>query len=87
LGDQLTRARITYVSKDDLRVQDFEVELTPEWEAKFEHKIARLELYRADSTALPLRLPLDGKGERSWLCNYCSFAKKCWNEDQEGVEF
>lgn len=89
LRDALTRARVSYVSRDDMRVEEFIIEADPEWEAAFEERIDRLERYREDGTALPPRLPDEvkrGRVKRAWLCDYCAYATRCWTSDPEGVE-
>lgn len=87
LGDRLTRIQIAYFSRDDLKVEPFELTVSEAWEAKFEERMERLEGFRADDTALPERLPLDAKGKKNWLCeSFCLFRDRCWNKDGEGRE-
>ena len=84
LGSKLREPRLAYFSRDDLRVEEFVLDPDPEWDQRFEDYIARLEKYREDGTALPLRLPLE-KGRRNWLCkDYCQFRSRCWDNDPEG---
>lgn len=88
LRDDLTAVRITYISRDDMRVEEFVIEADPAWEAEFEDKLDRLERYRADTIALPPRLPDEvkrGKRQRAWLCTYCPYLTRCWGQDPEGV--
>jgi len=78
---QLNRLRVVYWEKSYHPVHEYIVNLTPEWEESFIEHIARLDRYKADGTALPLRLPKD-----SWQCNYCSYQQQCWKIDSEGVD-
>jgi len=78
---QLNRLRVVYWEKSYHPIHEYIVNLTPEWEESFIEHIARLDRYKADGTALPPRLPKD-----SWQCNYCDYAKQCWNVDKEGTE-
>lgn len=86
LGGKLKRCRITYLGKDNFEVMEYLVDITPEWEARLLAYIANLEKYREDGEALPPRLARDDKGAKNWLCGYCQFRTRCWDEDGEGVE-
>lgn len=73
--------RIVYVNRDDHSVTEYEVDawLDVEW-YEFLAEIADLEDHVHEGT-LPDRMPLDPKGKKYWLCNYCEFATRCWEED------
>lgn len=83
------RARIAYVSKDDLLVEEFTVLLTPGKERTIAQRVAYLDSYAADGTALPPRLPDEvkkGKTARAFLCAYCPYQQQCWEVDGPGVD-
>ena len=86
------RGRIAYVSKDDLLVEEFTVLLTPGKERDIRRRIAYLDSYAAHGTALPPRLPDEEKKgkekgfKRAFLCNYCPYQRRCWEEDGPGVD-
>ncbi len=86
----ISRIRYCYVSRDDMKIMEFTEPIDPSWEWSLDMKIARLERYVEDGTALPLRLPDEikkGKPQRHWLCaSYCDFRTKCWEQDPEGVD-
>ena len=81
------RGRLVYISKDDLRIEEFIVTLTPELEEEVKSKFLLLEAqyqqYLKDGT-LPPALPLVEKKsraktggvtlEQAWQTRYCSFA-------------
>jgi hypothetical protein len=87
LGETLKGILMVYVEKEDLNVYEYVIEANPdEWNAMMQDKIATLDLYRDDPEALPPRLPRDPKtGRKHWMCGYCPFATKCWNEDPAEV--
>lgn len=76
----LTRLRVVYWEKSAHPITEFSVTLTDEWEEGFYRHLATLDRYRADGTALPMRMPKD-----YWGCNYCAWANRCWKIDKEGV--
>ena len=85
LGSDLTTARIIYVSKDDMMMEEYPVEWTAEGDADLISRINRLESHQSAGT-LPERLKPEvkkGKLQRNWLCGYCQFQTKCWDEDKE----
>jgi hypothetical protein len=93
LGDDLTRARFTYISKDDLKVEEYTMLWTPSKGAVIDERLDLLERHLEDGT-LPARLPDEpvmskgkptGKFKQAYLCGYCPFLDRCWNEDPEGV--
>lgn len=82
LGDGLRRARLTYLSKDDLLMEEHIVHWSEAKEVDLAERVAALEHYRTGD-ALPDRLPetpnkKSGKMERNWQCKYCSFHDLCW---------
>lgn len=84
LGDRLSRARIAYVSKDDLLVSEHTVLWTPDKEADLLGRLDTLNQHLAAGT-LPERLPDEqdkksGKPKRAYLCNYCPFSTHCWGD-------
>lgn len=84
LGDRLTQARVAYVSKDDLRVEEYDVLWSPVLEADLLSRLAIVES-AGHNGPLPDRLPLvsdkkTGKPTRSWECGYCPFQDHCWYE-------
>ena len=93
LGNKLKRVRMVYFSRDDLTMREFTqyegqpILPTQEWMDDLEGKIALLDAYMEDGTALPPRLPLDEKGKLNWLCrDYCLWRTRCFGIDPEGVE-
>lgn len=83
------RGRITYLSKDDLLVEEHTVLLTPGSEREIVSRAVYLDLYDADGVALPPRLPDEvkkGVAQRAYLCNYCPFRTRCWEGDGPGVD-
>lgn len=94
LGDALTRARITYLSKDDMRVEEFEVPWDDRAEALIREHLEYLEVYRQVEWSLPPRLPLNGK-KKHWMCEWkrkdgtggrCPFFTRCWDLDPDHVD-
>lgn len=86
LGDALDRIRFVYISKDDLRTDEFIVHWEPEMEQRIRERVAQLDTFRFDDAALPERLPLEKGGRKNWLCrDYCEFRTKCWDVDGEGT--
>jgi hypothetical protein len=84
LGDALTRARITYVSKDDLEISEHIVLMTDAKLADLETRVTSLSRY--SGTDLPPRMPDGARGKRHWACGYCSFVSRCWDTDSaEGM--
>jgi CRISPR/Cas system-associated exonuclease Cas4 (RecB family) len=82
LGPKLTRGRIVYVSKDDLRISEHTILWTEGKNRTIEDKLVVLESHLADGT-LPDRLPdqvdkKTGKTKRAWLCGYCPYQTLCW---------
>lgn len=82
LHDDLQRARIVYISKDDLRIEEFTVIHSESREVEIAERIAVLESHRAAGT-LPDRLPdtvdsKTGKPRHDWRCGYCVWATTCW---------
>lgn len=85
LGDALDRIRFVYISKDDLRIEEFVVHWDPEFEQRIRDRVALLDSFRADPASLPPRLPLE-RGKRNWLCrDYCEYRTRCWDIDGEGT--
>ena len=94
LFHNLTAGRITYVSKDDLKIAEYPLQYNPEIDdAMIDDRIAELEAYRRDPNSLPPRLPLVTKTpkgrkpytEKDWLCGVCPWAYLCWDEDPDMV--
>lgn len=80
--DELDRGRIAYVSKDDLRVEEFNIFYTEEREIELAKKVQELQLH-ADNETLPGRLPMYIKKNdwvRAWQCGYCAWQDTCWEE-------
>ena len=82
LHDRLQRARIVYISKDDLRIEEFTVIHSEAREVEIAERVAVLESHRAAGT-LPDRLPdtvdsKTGKPRHDWRCGYCVYATTCW---------
>lgn len=86
LGDRLTKFRVTYFGKDAGEILEFVYTITPDWEAQFEKYIEDLERYRSPDAPLPPRLARDDDGKKNWLCGYCQWRSRCWDDDGEGVE-
>lgn len=86
LGDRLTKLRVTYFGKDAGEILEFVYTITPDWEAQFEKYIEDLERYRSPDAPLPPRLARDDDGKKNWLCGYCQWRSRCWDDDGEGVE-
>lgn len=78
LGDTLTRGRVVYVSKDDLRISEHPVTWSAAKDEEITAKLDRLEYHREAGT-LPERLPMNGS-KRHYLCGYCPFQDHCWGE-------
>lgn len=73
--------RICYFARDDMAYREFVIDPpSPEWIAEFEDKLRVSErLYLGDDkTLLPPRLPAG-----SWLCNYCVYRTRCWDQDDD----
>lgn len=82
LGDLLSRARIIYISKDDLRVEEFPILWSPAKEREIVARVQELQAAQQSGT-LPTRLvpTVDrktGKSKRAWQCGYCPFRTLCW---------
>lgn len=83
------RGRIAYVSKNDLLIEEYTVLLTQGKERQILERVAYLDSYAADGTALPPRLPDEvkkGKTTRAFLCGYCPYQQRCWEVDGPGVD-
>lgn len=79
----LEDAIIVYVPKDDWEVLEFSYKWTQAKEIELLKRLSTLEMHLDEGT-LPDRLPDEikkGVPTRAWLCNYCSYADKCWKED------
>jgi CRISPR/Cas system-associated exonuclease Cas4 (RecB family) len=92
-GEELTRATFAYVSKDDLKVEEFTMLWTDAKAEVIDERIHVLSTH-LDAGTLPRRLPPTVKtnkttkkttSSRNYACGYCPFQTKCWNEDEEGV--
>ena len=81
LGDKLKGVIIVYVEKEELIMEQHELEWDDSWGSDIISQVAHLDVYRNDPDALPPRLPRDAKGKKNWMCNYCPFKDKCWKED------
>ena len=81
LGVGLIRARVVYLDKSSMDVSEWFVYPTRDWDEQFEAYLAKLQRYKQDGKALPLRL--DDKTK--YPCSYCSFKTRCWEIDSEGV--
>jgi hypothetical protein len=74
LGGKLSRARLTYITKDDTQFHEYIYNITPEWEVWF---LEYMENLTSFTDTLPPRLP-----EKTWLCKgYCSWRSRCWGAD------
>jgi len=87
LGDKLTRARLVYLSKDDLKLEEHVVLWTPAKDEEILSRIAVLEEHRVAGT-LPRRLPMvsdkkTGQEKRDYLCGYCQYEDRCWKGDPD----
>lgn len=85
LGSSLERARIVYVSKDDMMMEEYPIEWSAQGDADLVSRIERLQSHQ-DAGTLPERLQPEvkkGKLQRNWLCGYCQFQTKCWDVDKE----
>lgn len=86
--DALSQARIGYISKDDLRIEEYPVFWS---RANEDELVRRLAVVRSHESAgtLPDRLPLvldkkTGKPKRDYLCGYCPFQDACWEREDIG---
>ncbi len=83
-----SKVRFCYISKDDLKIEEFDVELTPELEAEIENQLFVIETAILEHE-LPPRLPYvvstrkDTYGQmvKDPLCGYCSWATTCWERE------
>jgi hypothetical protein len=87
LGEGLKRARLVYLSKDDLRVEEHTVLWTPAKDDEIIDRLAQLEEHQVRGS-LPRRLPNErdkktGQERRAWLCGFCPFEDRCWKGDEE----
>lgn len=89
LGDKLSQARITYLSKDDMRVEEFVVPWDDDAERLIREQLDYLEEYRQAEWSLPPRLPMQGK-KKHWMCEWktgrCPFFSRCWELDPDHVD-
>lgn len=81
LGNQVDRFRVTYLSKDDLQIKEFEFDWNMDWKIKVENKLAELKMYNRLGV-LPPRLPLV-RGKKNWRCVGCFWRTRCWEVDEE----
>ena len=79
LGDMLRRARVVYVSKDDLQIGEYPILWSEARNRQIEDKLVVLNAHRLEGT-LPDRLPASG-AKRHYLCGYCPFQTQCWEGD------
>ena len=82
LGDRLTRALVSYISKDDMLVGEHTVLFTQAKDDRLMAKLAELEDHVEEGT-LPDRLPLVAKGKtaalgKDYRCTYCPWLALCW---------
>lgn len=77
----LTKGRLVYISKDDMKMAEYTIEYSEELARSIVDKVAKLD-YHLKSNTLPERLP-EEKGKKHWLCGYCEFKTKCWEVDSE----
>lgn len=76
MGYLIDGIRISYFDRDDWSVQEYEVQpWTDEEELAFENQVDDLE-WHAQEGSLPER-----KEPGYWLCRYCSFRTRCWEQD------
>lgn len=72
--------RIVYVDRNDWSVLEYEIDpWTPEEVDKFRFEIMDLRVHLEEGT-LPERLQ---KKKELWLCKYCPFSTRCWEQDGE----
>jgi hypothetical protein len=93
MGDELNRATFVYISKDDLKIEEFTMLWTPAKYRVIAQRLLVLETH-AEAGTLPPRLPYQTKTNKKtgksttskhYLCGYCSWADQCWDVDKEGV--
>lgn len=80
LGDKLTRACIVYINKSNLDMKLCWLDLNDETDRKIEDKITDLSTF-VKHDLLPDRLP-GTYVKRDWLCGYCEYATRCWDQDE-----
>lgn len=85
LGDRLLGVLIVYLEKEELQIWEYFLPYEAQWDEDLRERIYELDAWRADEDSLPPRLPLKADGKKQWPCNYCPFAKRCWNVDPSKI--
>lgn len=82
-GIRVEWVRIVYVSRDDMAMREFVLERDTDWEADFEDRLRMSQsLFLGEGkTSLPPRL--DEDSPEAWLCKYCSFRTRCYDQDED----
>lgn len=79
----VTRARIVYVTRDDLEIRpehEYIIPHDPDWDSDFESRVMLWDAMRG-TTLLPPRIPTDSA--MAWLCRYCAWQTRCWKVDTD----
>jgi len=75
----LPKARLIYVSKDDLCIQEYSLDLDDYWKSELDMELTKIRYYFDKKTTPPAqpRLYWKEKEQQFGECQYCQFCNKC----------
>lgn len=78
------RARLVFVSKDDLCIQEFSLPLDGYWKGLLDEEFTKLNYYWKENQLPPAQPRLYGGEETKKECGLCNYKTKCFDK-QKGV--
>jgi hypothetical protein len=78
----LPKGRLIFVSKDDLCIQEYSLELDTYWKGEIDTELTRIRYYHQNKTIPPAQPKLYGGEETKKECEYCQFKTKCQEKEK-----
>lgn len=72
------KARLIYVSKDDLCIQEYSLDCDSFWQGEIDMELTKVRYYYDNKTTPPALPRLYGGEETKKECEYCQFKDKCF---------
>lgn len=76
------KGRLIFVSKDDLSIQEYCLELDNYWKNEIDMELTKIRYYYDNKTLPPAQPRLYGGEETKKECSYCQFKDKCFNKQK-----
>lgn len=84
MGMNVVRARVVYFLRDDLAAEEHVLDRDLDLEAAYTAELENLMMLKSYGL-LPARL--GDKNPNRWLCDYCDFRTRCWEQDSATRRF